>query len=107
MCTYVNLPSSSQSGGLQFMSSLVKTASKNPTLHSAFQAVSMAALASRPHQGDQGKLIPMARAYYHSALENVSKTVQEKRSTEDQSLAAIIMLIFYEVPPPILCWARE
>lgn len=102
MSTFVNLSPGSKSGNLQFMSSLIKTGSQNPTLHSAFLAVSMAALATRPNPGN---LVPMARAYYHNALENVSRTLKEKeKSKEDESLAAIIMLIFYEVRA-ISSWA--
>lgn len=68
---------------------------QNDTFNSAFEAASMAAIASRPNSG---ALVPLARTYYDKALKQVSRTVQDReKAKEDQSLAAIIMLIIYEV----------
>jgi hypothetical protein len=95
MSTFVNVRSHSPTANLQFLNDIAKGANYNSTFHSAFLAVSMAALASRPNPG---ALVPLARGYYNKALVKISKTMSDKeKSKEDQSLAAIIMLIFYEV----------
>lgn len=95
MSTFVNVRTHSPTANLGFLSGLVKSTPDNGAFHTALLAVSMAALASRPNPG---ALVPLARGYYNKALVQISKTMSDKeKSKEDQSLAAIIMLIFYEV----------
>lgn len=95
MSVFVNLPSHTPTGTLQFITPLVRATSEDSALHAALLAVSMAALASRPNPG---ALVPLSREYYNKALVKMSETLSnEKRMGTDESLAAIIMLIFYEV----------
>ncbi|ORY55863.1 uncharacterized protein BCR38DRAFT_379870 [Pseudomassariella vexata] len=82
-------------GGMRFLDPLVHGAQEGSAFHSTFLAASMASLASRPNGGS---LVPLARVYYHKALRQVSTVVQDRdKSKEDETLAAIIMLILYEV----------
>lgn len=95
VANYVCIRSHTPGAGLQFLWPLVKSAMQNDTFNTAFEAVCMASIASRPNSG---ALVPLARVYYDRALKQVARTVQDReRAKEDQSLAAIIMLILYEV----------
>ncbi|KAH8195521.1 hypothetical protein TruAng_010306 [Truncatella angustata] len=95
IANYISLKTHAPTCGLQFVWPLVKVAEQNETFNCAFEAVSMASIASRPNSG---ALVPLARVYYDKALRQIARTIQDKdKSTEDQSLAAIIMLIIYEV----------
>lgn len=61
----------------------------------AFTAVSLAALAGRPNSRH---LLPTSRIYYSTALMQLKEVLKDKdRAKHDTSLAAAIMLSFYEV----------
>lgn len=92
---YICVKTHAPGAGLQFLWPFLKTQTQNETFNIAFEAVAMASIASRPNSG---ALVPLARVCYDKALRQIAKTVQDKeKSKEDQSLAAIIMLIIYEV----------
>ncbi|KAL0940222.1 negative acting factor [Colletotrichum truncatum] len=63
-------------------------------LHSAFSAVSMAALAGRPNSR---RLFSMAHLHYSKALEDLTRAMQDKVAVrQDTTLASAILLAFYE-----------
>jgi hypothetical protein len=95
---YINLKTHLPGVGLQFLQPLVNKVETNETFRFAFEAVSMAAIASRPNSG---AIVPLARVYYNKALRQIAQTVQDKeKSKEDQTLASIILMIIYEVIRP-------
>lgn len=96
MRNFVSLttPNSSIGGGLRFLEPLVLHAKEGSAFHSTFLAAAMASMASRPNAGE---LVRLARTYYHGAIKNVAKMVQDReQSRGDEVLASIIMLILYE-----------
>ncbi|WQF82563.1 Putative zn(2)Cys(6) fungal-type DNA-binding domain, fungal transcription factor [Colletotrichum destructivum] len=63
-------------------------------LQSAFSAVSMAALAGRPHSR---RLSSMANLHYSKALEDLTRAMQDRIAVrQDTTLASAILLAFYE-----------
>ncbi|KAM0276609.1 hypothetical protein ACHAQH_006566 [Verticillium albo-atrum] len=67
---------------------------KASPMHSAFKAVSMAALAGRPNSRS---LFSVAHMHYSKALEQLTRAMQDKdQAQEDTSLATSILLAFYE-----------
>ncbi|TQN73104.1 Transcriptional regulatory protein moc3 [Colletotrichum shisoi] len=63
-------------------------------LQSAFSAVSMAALAGRPHSR---RLSSMANLHYSKALEDLTRAMQDRVAVrQDTTLASAILLAFYE-----------
>ncbi len=68
---------------------------KHSPLPMAFAATSMAALAGRP---SSRQLLPSAHGYYSRALKEIKLALQDKRrSLLDSSIAAVVLLSFYEV----------
>ncbi|EGY16476.1 uncharacterized protein VDAG_07640 [Verticillium dahliae VdLs.17] len=67
---------------------------KASPMHSAFTAVSMAALAGRPNSRS---LFSVAHTHYSIALEQLTRAMQDQdQAKQDTSLAASILLAFYE-----------
>lgn len=100
VANYICVKTHAPGAGLQFLWPLLKNSGQNEVFNSAFEAVAMASVASRPNSGS---LVPVARLYYNKALRQIVKTIQNKETAkQDQSLASIIMLIIYEVIPSIL-----
>lgn len=98
MTHYINIKTHLPGAGLQFLLPLIQDAESSETFRSAFEAVSMASIASRPNSG---AIVPLARVYYNKALRQIALTVQDKsKAKEDQALASIIMMIIYEVTIP-------
>lgn len=63
----------------------------------AFTAVSLAAFAGRPNSRH---LLPQSRLYYSTALVQLKEAIKDKdRAKHDTSLAAAILLSFYEARP--------
>lgn len=67
-------------------------------LLSAFKAVSFVALASKP---GASHLAIEAESHYSKALREVSRAIQDPGQVQrDDTLAAVLLLAFYEVSPP-------
>lgn len=70
-------------------------------LLSAFKAVSFVALASRP---GAAHLVIEAESHYSRALREVNTAIQDPRQVKhDDTLAAVLLLAFYEVCEPPEC----
>ncbi|KAH8885351.1 hypothetical protein GQ53DRAFT_770222 [Thozetella sp. PMI_491] len=67
---------------------------KDSPLPMAFSATSMAALAGRP---SARSLLPQAHTYYSRALKEINTALQDRnRALLDHSIAAVVLLSFYE-----------
>ncbi|KAM0330841.1 hypothetical protein ACHAQA_003796 [Verticillium albo-atrum] len=96
LSNYVLAPPSGVGRGiLTFLLPLIDSPQyKSSPMHSAFTAVSMAALAGRPNSRS---LFSVAHMHYSKALEQLTRTMQDKDlAQEDTSLATSILLAFYE-----------
>ncbi|TVY94509.1 hypothetical protein LAWI1_G000108 [Lachnellula willkommii] len=83
-------------GHFDYLAPLMKTAGLDSPLSIAFQAVAMAALANRPNSRGRG-LLPKAMGQYAKALKATNLALQNPaQQKSDQTLAAILMLGFFE-----------
>ncbi|KAF4632022.1 hypothetical protein G7Y89_g6105 [Cudoniella acicularis] len=98
MSNYVIAPSEGQSRGyFEFLHPLMKNDGPDTQLKLAFSAVSMASLANRPSSRGRKELSHLAVAQYSKALKATNLALQDPAlQKSDQTLAAILMLGFYE-----------
>ena len=76
---------------------MMKTDTTESALASSFQAVAMASIANRPNTKASG-LMTQAIGHYAKALKVVNIALQNPlQQKSDQTLAAVIMLGFFEV----------
>jgi hypothetical protein len=76
---------------------MIRTEAPDSQLSIAFSAVAMASLANRPNSRGRG-LMPQAVAQYTKALKATNLALQNPaQQKSDQTLAAILMLTFFEV----------
>lgn len=74
-------------------------------LLSAFKAVSIVALSSRP---GASHLVVEAESHYAKALREVNKAIQDPSQVKsDDTLASVLLLAFYEVSTPIQTRAKD
>jgi hypothetical protein len=82
-------------GYLNFALPYLGSQQANPAVKWAFQAVALAAFGTRPNSKS---LLPQADAAYYTALKEINATLKDPRmSTDDTTLAAILMLSMFEV----------
>jgi hypothetical protein len=102
MSNYVITPRHAKRGYFDFLIPLLTTESADSPIALAFSAVALASIASRP-SGRGTRLFGDSCLQYTKALKAVNlalqNTVQQKA---DSTLAAIIMLSFFEVGKSIL-----
>ncbi|KAH8661651.1 hypothetical protein BGZ60DRAFT_90277 [Tricladium varicosporioides] len=98
MSNYVLSPSEgSFRGYFEFLQPLIKNEGPDTQLSLAFSAVSMASLANRPNSRNRRELSHIAVAQYSKALKATNLALQNPAQQKtDQTLAAILMLGFYE-----------
>ena len=97
LANYTLPPSDGGKGYFDFLAPLMKTEGPNTQLSIAFQAVAMASLANRPNSRGRG-LMPQAMGQYAKALKATNLALQNPAQQKtDQTLAAILMLGFFEV----------
>jgi hypothetical protein len=76
---------------------MIRTEAPDSQLSIAFSAVAMASLANRPNSRGRG-LMSQAVAQYTKALKATNLALQNPaQQKSDQTLAAILMLTFFEV----------
>lgn len=101
MANYVLAPMSgagSPRGYFDFLVPLMKDEPADSQLIIAFTAVAMASLANRPNSKGRKELKYLAVTQYGKALKAINLALQDPtRQKTDQTLAAILMLGFYEV----------
>jgi hypothetical protein len=82
-------------GYLNFVLPYIGSQQVNSVVNSAFSAVSLAAFGSRPNAK---ALLPKADAAYYTALKEINATLKNPSlSTDESTLAAILMLSMFEV----------
>lgn len=82
-------------GHYKFVYKILTRNNPSKCLSSAFKALSMVALASRP---GSHHLMNTAEFHYSMALREVNKAIQDPEQVKsDQTLAAVLLLAFYEV----------
>lgn len=87
-----------QRGYFEFLGPLIKGEGPESQLALAFSAVSMASLANRPSSKHRADLRQLAIAQYAKALKATNLALQNPATQKsDQTLAAVLMLGFYEV----------
>lgn len=85
-------------GYFDFLGPLMKGEGPESQLTLAFSAVSMASLANRPSSKHRADLRQLAIAQYTKALKATNLALQNPVTQKtDQTLAAVLMLGFYEV----------
>ncbi|TAQ84730.1 hypothetical protein B7494_g6961 [Chlorociboria aeruginascens] len=98
LSNYVITPRSSTTRGyFDFIIPIIKSEGPDSHFSVAFQAVSMASLANRPNIRGRSNIMRVARSQYMKALKTVNLALQSPVDQKsDQTLAAIIMLGFFE-----------
>ena len=82
-------------GYLDFLIPLLKKPKPDPSFILAFTAVGFAALGGRPNSKS---LLPKADFFYVKALKQINVALQNpKKSTDDATLAAVLLLSVFEV----------
>jgi len=97
MSSYVLTENHTSRGYFDFLIPMMKVEKPDSHLAIAFSAVAMAALANRPNSRGTG-LTQKAIGQYSKALKAINIALQDPvLQKSDQTLAAILMLGFYEV----------
>jgi len=95
--SYVLTENHASKGYFDFLIPMMKAEKPDSHLAIAFSAVAMAALANRPNSRGTG-LMQRAIGQYSKALKAINIALQDPvLQKSDQTLAAILMLGFYEV----------
>jgi hypothetical protein len=82
-------------GYLNFVVPFLASEQPNQAVKSAFSAVALAAFGTRPNSKS---LLPQADVSYYTALKEINATLKDPvMSTDDTTLAAILMLSMFEV----------
>lgn len=94
---YVAMPDETSKGHFDFLLPMMKNEPPDSHLSAAFSAVAMASLANRPNTRSK-KLWNEAVFRYSKALKATNLALQDPlQQKSDQTLAAVLMLGFYEV----------
>lgn len=101
LSNFVLMPRQGTVGYLDFLVPLYNADQTRSHLSSAFSAVALAALASRPNSR---RLFPTALKQYDVALRSTNKALADPvQQKQDQTLAAVLLLGLFEVRIPD-CW---
>ena len=98
MANYVLIPRNEHGRGyFDFLVPMMKTEQPDSALSQSFRAVAMASIANRPSTRGSG-LMAQAIGQYAKALKSTNLALQDpSRQKDDQTLASILMLGFFEV----------
>ena len=96
LSNYVLIPEEgTMRGYLDFLLPLLKRPKPDPSFILAFSAVGLAALGNRPNSKS---LLPKAESLYVRALKQINLALQNPtKSTDDSTLAAVLLLSVFEV----------